>query len=149
MFYRLFYYMEHHDLLDPIDEVHLYALHYVYMLRVNRSIQLFKEAWNNHGIRTEQGMTPNQLFASGALQLRESGLSAVDFFDDVTDIYGSEETGSGPADSEGVAIPSLNIQLTEMQLDELHQTVDLLSDSNDFGIDLYLRTVTYVQSATS
>lgn len=37
--------------------------------------------------------TPNQLFTSGAaLQLRESGLTALDSFDNVND-YGVEEEG--------------------------------------------------------
>ena len=35
-YYRLFYYMEQHDLLDPINENHLFALHYVYLPRINR-----------------------------------------------------------------------------------------------------------------
>ena len=53
----------------------------------------FKDAWNSHKVRTEQGLTPSQLFTSGALRLRESGLSALDFFDRVTDNYGVEEDG--------------------------------------------------------
>ena len=30
MFYRLFYHMEHHDLLNPTNEIHLFALHYIF-----------------------------------------------------------------------------------------------------------------------
>lgn len=93
MFYRLFYFLEHHGQLDPINEHHLFALHYVYLPRINRALQQFQQARNNHGVRTAGSQTPNQLFTSGALQLRNSGLPAVDFFDDVTVDYGIEENG--------------------------------------------------------
>ena len=35
LFYRLFYYMEYQDLLEPTNEHHLFALHYVYLKRIN------------------------------------------------------------------------------------------------------------------
>ncbi len=37
LYYRLFYYLEYQGLLDPINEYHRFALHYVYIPRVNRS----------------------------------------------------------------------------------------------------------------
>ena len=67
---------------------HIYALHYVYIPRVNKSLSAFKEGWNNHGVRTEHGQSPNQLFVTGALQLRESGLIALDFFENIDESYG-------------------------------------------------------------
>lgn len=30
LYYKLFYYMEHTDMLNPLNESHLFALHYVY-----------------------------------------------------------------------------------------------------------------------
>lgn len=53
-FYRLFYYLEQNDLLDPINEEHLFALHYVFLPRINRALKHFVGAWNNHGVRTER-----------------------------------------------------------------------------------------------
>ena len=85
LFYRLFYYLEYNHLLDPVNEKHLFALHYVFLPRINKAIKDFKNAWNYHGVRTEKGLTPNQLLTSGMLQLRHSGLTAMDFFDIVDD----------------------------------------------------------------
>ena len=31
MFYRLFYFLEHHGLLNPLNEIHLFSLQYVYL----------------------------------------------------------------------------------------------------------------------
>ena len=78
IFYRLFYYMEYNDLLDSNNEVHLFSIHYIVLPRINRSLEQFKAAWNSHGLRTERGCTPNQLFTAGALHLRHSGMAALD-----------------------------------------------------------------------
>ena len=60
-FYRLFYFLEHHNMLDWINEAHPYTLHYVFLPRINQALLHFQEAWNQHHIHTERGMTPNQL----------------------------------------------------------------------------------------
>ena len=53
-FYSLCYYLENHELLNPLDSRHIYAIHYVYIPRINRALSHFQEAWNNHGLRTER-----------------------------------------------------------------------------------------------
>ena len=35
------YFMEQNDLLNPLDELHLWALHYVFIPRINQSLQEF------------------------------------------------------------------------------------------------------------
>ena len=69
LYYRLFYYLEQQDLLDPIDEQHLYALHYIFVPRINRADDVFKNAWNHHSIRTAHHKSPHQLFTAGMLLL--------------------------------------------------------------------------------
>ena len=48
--YQLFYYLEETGLFDPLDELHLYALHYVFVPRINKALSDFKDAWNHHAI---------------------------------------------------------------------------------------------------
>ena len=52
LFYKMFYYLEHHGLLDPINELHLWALHYVFIPRINRSLQEFLHEWNKPQVTT-------------------------------------------------------------------------------------------------
>ena len=47
-FYRLFYFLEHQYLLDPVHEKHLFALHYIFLPRINAVLRAFAEGWNNH-----------------------------------------------------------------------------------------------------
>ena len=46
LFYRLFYFLEEHGLLDPTDEKDLFSLHYVYLPRINKQLSLFQRAWD-------------------------------------------------------------------------------------------------------
>ena len=80
LYYRFFYYAEHTEGLNTIDNIHIFSLHYVFIPRINHALQEFIGAWNHHGVRTEHGQTPNQLFTSGSLQVRNSGMAALDFF---------------------------------------------------------------------
>ena len=151
VYYRLFYYLEH-ELLNPTSSVHIFALHYVYLPRINRSLKQFLEAWNNHGVRTEHGQTPNQLFTSRSLRLRNSGLAALDFFDSVPEMYGIDGDVTVPDDEddeEGVEVPPTELDLSPDNISELQSIVDPLSESEEFGIDLFMQTLQIVETFTS
>ena len=148
LFYHLFYFLEHHDLLQPNNEQHLFALHYVYKARINQSLNQFKNAWNNHSIRTEHSKSPNQLFTAGALQLQMSGLSAVDFFNSVDEFFGVEEDGL-TVDDNSVAIPNILFHLTEEHQHDLEETVNPLAESSNYAIELYQQTVAFVSTCVA
>ena len=67
VFYNLFYYMEECRLLDVTNELHLDALHYVFLPRINRNLSLFAEGHNRGPISTEHNRSPEQLWISGML----------------------------------------------------------------------------------
>lgn len=45
----------------------IYCLHYIFLTRINKYINEFKETWNNHSLSSEGNMSPYQLFAEGLL----------------------------------------------------------------------------------
>ena len=67
---RLFYYLEQLDLLNPLNKLHMYGLHYVYIPRINKSLKDFQSEWNHHPISTAHHHSPHQLFTGGALSLQ-------------------------------------------------------------------------------
>ena len=79
--------MEQQDLLDPLNEWHLFMIQYVFLPRINRSLKKFQDAWNHHSLRMEGNSTPHQLFISGILTLRNAGMIALDFLEDINDRY--------------------------------------------------------------
>ena len=149
-YYRLFYYLEHNNLLDPISDTDLFALHHVFLPRINRSLQQFIGAWNNHNIRTEHSLTPHQLFTSGSLRLQNAGLSALDFFDHVPDTYGidDEVSYSPEIDVHGIEVSELEVQISDEEREALQNIVNPLSNSDEFGIDLFLEAKHIVELLT-
>ena len=53
--------METSGLLDPVNEMHLFSLHLVYLQEINKSLVEFSRQWNYHGLSTEGGSSPLQL----------------------------------------------------------------------------------------
>ncbi|CAB4006103.1 Gastrula zinc finger, partial [Paramuricea clavata] len=51
-FYQLFYFMEEEDILDPLNELHLAALHHVFVPLINEKLTVWKIAWAHHRMRT-------------------------------------------------------------------------------------------------
>ena len=43
--------MENEGVLDPLNDVDIFRLHYVYLPRINRCLQEFQESWNRHSIQ--------------------------------------------------------------------------------------------------
>lgn len=73
IYYRLFYYLESKDLLDPNSDVHLYCLHYVFIPRINAHLQHWKNAWIKHPLQSENNLSPEQLWVAGLQRIASSG----------------------------------------------------------------------------
>lgn len=66
-FYHLFYHMEDEGILDPLNFIHIVALHYIFMDGINRRLQFWQNAWSGHRIRTVKS-SPINLWTTGQLQ---------------------------------------------------------------------------------
>lgn len=77
-FYELFYFLESWNLLDPVNPVHLWCLHYVYLPILNRHLTNWKSAWSHHPLRTEKNQSPLQLWIRGIRQTDGSTLDIVE-----------------------------------------------------------------------
>jgi hypothetical protein len=75
-----------HGILNSENEADIFALHYIFIPRINQSLKLFQEAWNSHSLSTEQNKSPLQLYHSYS-----QGSSL--FSDEIVDpyFYGCEE----------------------------------------------------------
>lgn len=61
MYSELFYYMEDNQLLDPANDIHLFALHYVFIPRINEHLLEWKQAWMFHPLSSAHNQSPYQL----------------------------------------------------------------------------------------
>ena len=144
-YYKLFYGLEALGILDPLNRVHLYALHVVYIPRINRSLEIFRKGWNNHGLSTMKNASPLQLFTLGIAKLQASGAIAIDFNKIVVeDDYGVDLEGPVVAEEETVVVPRIELRLTDNGVDELQQ-LNVLQDSEDSGIDIFLNALNIIE----
>jgi len=67
LFYSIFYYMEDNGLLDPLNDCHVAALHYIYLPEINRKLEVWRMAWLHHRMRTTRS-SPLRMWISGQLQ---------------------------------------------------------------------------------
>ena len=65
---KLFDEMEKGGILDPLNELHLFCLHYIFLHRINKSLKEFVEQMNQRPVSKEHNMSPLQLWTSGMLQ---------------------------------------------------------------------------------
>lgn len=148
LFYKLFYFMEEQGLLDPLHELTLWALHYVFMPRINRSLTEFIRGWNNHSIRTAHHKTPQQLFTAGCLILQNSGIDALDFGDTVGENYGIDPDSNIATDEHAIEVPQNTIGFSATDIQALKQAINPLDVSENYGIDLYEETLHFISNFT-
>ena len=65
LYYDLFSCMEVSGMLDPCNKVDMYALHYVFLPRINRNLDEFAAAHSRAPISTERNKSPVQLWIQG------------------------------------------------------------------------------------
>lgn len=86
IYYHLFQHLEDSQQIDLSNETHIFALHYVYVPRINRHLETWKSGYNHHTIRTAGSRTPMQLYILGLLEMSGSDATAMDNFEVLTEV---------------------------------------------------------------
>ena len=113
--------------------------------RINHQLSLFVEAWNHHPLRTEENWTPQQIWVNGMISQNNAENTAVRdlFVEDrqVAELYGEDPQGPPPNEFDlgSVEIPDTRLLINELELEAISH-IQPLSESNDYGVDLYLET---------
>lgn len=118
--------LEHDGVLDPLNETDMYCLQYIFLPRINRCLNEFKESWNMHSLSTEGNMSPCQLFMEG--------ISTVQSDNRIPDVNPGQSTTFNEADR--VRVPSRSFEPCNVLLAQIH-LIDPRSSSPDFGKTLY------------
>ena len=67
VFSSLFHHLEVQGIHDPCSDLDIFTLHYVFMPRIQRSLDRLAERFSYHLLSTEGNRTPRQLWASRCL----------------------------------------------------------------------------------
>jgi hypothetical protein len=138
-YYNLFYFMEESNLLDPLNDNHIAALHHVYFPKINEKLETWRNAWARHKIRTTRS-SPMQMWLSGQLQ-NPVGVDNINTAD-IT-MYGVE--GNIGEEDENVNERPIfdppQVDLSESCLQEMADRVPSTWTSDNYGIDKFEETV--------
>ena len=87
VFYCVFTFLELEGILDTDNDIHMFCLHYVFLPRINKSLQMFVDGWDNHPMGTEGNLTPNQLWIRGLYNVASSsGRVATEVWQNMTQV---------------------------------------------------------------
>ncbi len=67
VYYDVLHYLEEANYLHTADQTHLFCCHYTFLPRLQDDLNLFRDGWDNHPLRTEHNMSPNQLWELGQI----------------------------------------------------------------------------------
>jgi len=154
VFADLFRHLEQTGSLISAEAIHRWSLHYVFLPRIQRALDTFRDAWNNHRLRTERGMTPLQLFIEGVHRLAGQGHTGIDDLvfnprDEALPVdeeeYGVEEEGLVVDETAGIQVVDETMPLSPEQFNILRERIDPL-EGNDLGANLFTDTVSFIEN---
>lgn len=143
MYTTIFMYLEDRCGLDINNNVYMLCLHYVFLPRINQSLEKWRQSWNCHKIRTEENCSPLQLYTRGMI---ECGYRGMEDENVNPNEYGVDwESPQPEVDENTVFVDEPHNILTQTQRLLLQSLVDPLQQDNDgYGINVYNQTVRIV-----
>lgn len=140
-FYDLFYFMEDEGLLDPLNEVHIFALHYIFLPVINHKLAIWNDAWANHRLRTVRS-SPKRLFVAGAINTRAN------FQDGPTSSSTAAETDNAetlPDDNLRPVIENSNFEVSSVCKQELEQNCVIDFSNSASGVNAFMNALEIIQ----
>lgn len=141
IFYDVLHTLEEEGLLDPANSLHMFCCHYVFLPRLQASLDSFTCGWNNHPLRTEGNRSPNQMWEIGLIQNPVDPPESENPQDEDSDW---DTTRIPDQPSGGIVVPPVDCTLTEELNAQLQAVVDPTSQSQNFGRDKYLAALHFV-----
>lgn len=135
-FYRqLFQYMEHSEILNSTSEVHLWALHFVYLGRIQQSASEFCQQWNHHSLSSARSMTPMAMWYTGMFLQPNLELRTQEEIDD----YGVDYDGPiVQEENQQITVPESNLTLNPDNITRLQVVCNPLTDDSNCGINHFI-----------
>ena len=131
LYYAIFYEMEDINLLNVDNDIDLFCLQFVFLPRINAQLDQFASAWNNHPLRTENGLSPLQLWTRGVLSAAPTFQAEILDGMTVNDDYGEEGNHHGissisECEADGVTVREININLSQQKQEYIQNFNPLL-----------------------
>ena len=132
--------MEDCGILDVYSNVDMFSLLFVFLPRLNVQLTQFADAWNMHPLRTENCLSPMQLWDRGLLSAAAHWQEEISAGLTVQADYGVEVdtlSNSYIFNETQVTVPEVSIILSDQQLQYINDNFNPLQRSEYNGIDIY------------
>ena len=142
--------------LDIGNEVQKFISHYVFLPRINHVIKSFMRGWNSHPLRSECNWTPEQLWANGMMDLRNSYVTHVaevqesinsEKLEDL-EWFGMDWYAPTPSD-EGLStieVLDVDVPFNDDVFQNLTANVNPLQYSHSHGIDIFIDAMNLISN---
>jgi hypothetical protein len=147
LYYEVFSHFDSRGLLDAGNDLHIELLHFVFLPRIQRSLDQWAKAWNKHPMSTMHGRSPLSTWFSS---LQDQLQSTVPVDEHVhAETYGIDFGGDVAPEqtNNNVVVPPIQSHLSEQLRRSLTERFDPLQDSDCFGMDIYANVIHFVAEA--
>ena len=141
LYYQLFYFMEDKGMLDPFNDLHIAAIHHVYLPKINEKLELWRNAWSRHRVRTMKS-SPLRVWVAGQLQ-NPVGIDS-DIVD--TEHHGVEGVLRDERDVDSRPIFEMPYTPSDHCLQSLRNQVPPGWNSTNYGIEEYLQALSIIEN---
>ncbi|XP_019210977.1 uncharacterized protein LOC100698102 isoform X1 [Oreochromis niloticus] len=143
IYYDVLHNLEEEGLLDISNAAHLFCCHYVFLPQLEDDFNTFCSGWDNHPLRTENNMSPNQLWELGHRYHPVPVPENTQGFQ-IPDIDW-EDSGLSCHNHSSIVVPNTDCPLTEEQMTTFQGVVNPRAASQSFGADVYIMAVQFCQ----
>lgn len=146
LYYYIFYAMESTGILDTNNPVHLFTLHLIFIPRINKALDEFREAFNHHKVRTERNCSPNQMWINGMFH-PDNPLAHAELDEEPYDLemYGHDPHGPSSVGSDNnVIVEAVHLPHDNLLTSFILETIDPLQQSHEMGVDIYTEALELV-----
>ncbi|XP_054775572.1 uncharacterized protein LOC129284129 isoform X2 [Lytechinus pictus] len=142
-YYNLFHLMEAQNVLNLDNGLHLFALHYVYLPRIQRDLTTFANAWNHHSMDSQNGRTPLQTWTMNMARNRRYR-AANHGHQDIQRMFNLQNIAQIQPH---YTVPSRgNIHLDNATFNILRENIDPNRASNSRGVDVYRDVLHFISN---
>ena len=152
-FRNVFYFLENENLLDPLNEHHLYSLQYVYLPRINEALDEFANDWAYHPLSSAGNWSPRQLWHYGMsryMHLDPTSPEVAGVSDWTT--YGIDEGDAHFPEvnsPNNVEVPISRVHICARHNQQLRDNINPLFQDNNEGIHIYQETIEAISGMLS
>ena len=126
----------------------LFVLHCVFLPRINRALDSFASAWNQHPLRTERMWSPRKIWMNGMRRAQcEGAHDVVDNTPADLEQFGVEPVGALPEPEQQVTVSKTVCPLSIAARQQFLTTISCFGTSaeDDYGIRVFCTARAYLR----